>query len=271
MKDLPIHETAPSVEAAASVALNRGPVGPAALPGPAGPDWVPPGVENPLRGEKGPPDYAEPAGTVKWPPPIGCYLCGHSFPFDKRINWRGHWVCPGCYQKGTGWLRQEGKEQEPTVFTKILEEDQALLKEDLNAAVDKARQSIKFVMCEAPSPLDGTPCMLVYGHPGDHFAQGVGWSRQPEVTADSILHQAAATVEQRGKDYNSPGGERSMRATVEAFNAIRGKDLSVVDGWAFMEILKMVRARHSPHKIDNFLDGAAYAALAGEEALNSQK
>lgn len=85
------------------------------------------------------------------------------------------------------------------------------------------------------------------------------------VSASSILEAAVATVAQRGVDYNNPSGERSMKATVEAFNAIRGTSLTVSDGWAFMVCLKMVRAKHSPGKTDSHLDGAAYFALQAEE------
>lgn len=85
------------------------------------------------------------------------------------------------------------------------------------------------------------------------------------LSAADILQQAAATVEQRGKDYNAPGGERSMKATVDAFNIIRGTALSTADGWAFMVCLKMIRAKQSPQKTDSHLDGAAYLALLGEE------
>ena len=61
-----------------------------------------------------------------------------------------------------------------------------------------------------------------------------------------------------------------MAATVAAFNAIEGTQLSERQGWAFMQILKMVRgattARNGLYNEDDALDGAAYAALGGEAA-----
>lgn len=83
-------------------------------------------------------------------------------------------------------------------------------------------------------------------------------------TANQILIDAAATVEQRGAERDKINGERSMRRTVEAFNALTGRDLSEVEGWLFMVVLKAARATGGAHKLDDYLDGAAYFALAGE-------
>lgn len=86
-------------------------------------------------------------------------------------------------------------------------------------------------------------------------------------TAHDLLSEAASTITQRGKDYNKDEGERSMTATVEAFNRITGHNLTTLHGWQFMVLLKMVRIQQSPSKRDSHVDLAAYAALAGEEAL----
>lgn len=92
-----------------------------------------------------------------------------------------------------------------------------------------------------------------------------------EIKANQILTQAAATVAQRGTERDQADGERSMRRTVLAFNALTGRDLSEVEGWLFMVALKAARATAGGHKLDDYLDGAAYFALAGEcaEADNS--
>jgi hypothetical protein len=50
------------------------------------------------------------------------------------------------------------------------------------------------------------------------------------------------------------------------FNLLTGCSLSHEDGWVFMGILKMVRSRQGQFKADNYEDGAAYFALAGEAA-----
>ncbi|KQR55655.1 hypothetical protein [Acidovorax sp. Leaf160] len=94
------------------------------------------------------------------------------------------------------------------------------------------------------------------------------------VTAHDVLTAASATINQRGAQRDSTGTnarqERSMAATVAAFNAIEGTNLTERQGWAFMQTLKLVRgaatARNGGHNPDDALDGAAYAALGGEAA-----
>lgn len=89
-----------------------------------------------------------------------------------------------------------------------------------------------------------------------------------------LLRQAADTLVQRGQqrdsgaDANGVPTERSMAATVAAFNAIEGTTLTERQGWAFMQTLKLVRAASSARNgvpdLDSHIDGAGYAALAGE-------
>lgn len=89
-----------------------------------------------------------------------------------------------------------------------------------------------------------------------------------------LLHSAAATILQRGQERDTSRGgqpqERSMAATVAAFNAIEGTSLTERQGWAFMQFLKLSRAantaRNGRYNADDYLDGAAYAALAAEAA-----
>src|SRR5690606_17992482 len=53
--------------------------------------------------------------------------------------------------------------------------------------------------------------------------------------------QACIDVQvERGKEYDQPGGERSMGRCVQAFNAITGKDLTEAEGWLLLQILKDV-------------------------------
>ena len=72
-------------------------------------------------------------------------------------------------------------------------------------------------------------------------------------------------MEERGKQYDSPGGERSMSKTVQAFNAITGHQLSEAEGWLLLQVLKDVRQWQKPgfHQ-DSADDGVAYAALKAE-------
>ncbi len=60
-----------------------------------------------------------------------------------------------------------------------------------------------------------------------------------------------------------------MGTIVKTFNAMTGRDLTEVEGWKFMVILKMVRAQNGGFKADDFVDMAAYVALTGEAAANS--
>ena len=98
---------------------------------------------------------------------------------------------------------------------------------------------------------------------------------KPTTTAHAILTAAADVIAARGVQRDSSTGagqpqERSMAATVAAFNAIEGTALTERQGWAFMQVLKMVRgattARNGLYNEDDALDGAAYAALGGEAA-----
>lgn len=85
------------------------------------------------------------------------------------------------------------------------------------------------------------------------------------MNALDAMGEAAQTIGQRGKDYDKPEGERSMTATVAAFNAVTGAHMSESDGWLFMLLLKQVRQYQKPgfHK-DSAIDGIAYAALMAE-------
>jgi len=86
-----------------------------------------------------------------------------------------------------------------------------------------------------------------------------------EWTAADLLKQAAATQQQRAVDYDKPGGERSVRAIVGAFNAITGRNLTETEGWLILLLLKAVRAFTNPkNAADSCVDMVSYAALLGE-------
>ncbi len=85
-------------------------------------------------------------------------------------------------------------------------------------------------------------------------------------TAQSILRKAADLIEERAKQRDQPNGEKSMAKTVQAFNAIYGTSLTEVQGWHFMELLKMTRSAYGVYVADDFEDKVAYAALAAEAA-----
>jgi hypothetical protein len=86
------------------------------------------------------------------------------------------------------------------------------------------------------------------------------------VKATDILTKAAGHLADRAKTYDKPEGERSMEKTVQMFNTLSGTQLTTEQGWLFMVLLKMVRSQQGAFKSDNYEDGAAYFALAGEAA-----
>ena len=89
--------------------------------------------------------------------------------------------------------------------------------------------------------------------------------QQTELKAASdILLCAADCITERAAQRDKPDGERSMARAVASFNALTEHRLSERDGWLFMAILKAARAQGSLHHIDDYVDMAAYSALAGE-------
>ncbi len=84
------------------------------------------------------------------------------------------------------------------------------------------------------------------------------------------LREAAELIDTRGKERDNEG-ERSMARTVKAFNAMFDKDLTETEGWQFMALLKMSRAIGGNFREDDYVDGAAYTALAGESASNKKE
>lgn len=86
------------------------------------------------------------------------------------------------------------------------------------------------------------------------------------MNAQDFLRNAATIMDERGKQYDHPSGERSMGKIVTAFQIITGKRITEAEGWLFMEILKNVRQWQNPEKYhaDSAEDGVAYSALKAE-------
>lgn len=89
--------------------------------------------------------------------------------------------------------------------------------------------------------------------------------------APDILTAALGHMQDRAATYDKPEGERSMPATVAAFNAATGRDLTAEEGWLFAIFLKAVRSQQGAYLADNYEDGAAYFALMGEQAAADRK
>lgn len=88
------------------------------------------------------------------------------------------------------------------------------------------------------------------------------------MKSTEFLQSAMDVQKERGEQYDKPSGERSMGATVRAFNAITGHALEESDGWMLLGILKLVRQSQNPEKYhhDSALDFVAYASLYAEAA-----
>jgi len=89
-------------------------------------------------------------------------------------------------------------------------------------------------------------------------------------TAANILTAALGHVRDRAATYDKPEGERSMGATVDAFEAVTGVSMTEEQGWLFMALLKAVRSQQGAYRADSYEDGAAYFALAGESAVRDR-
>ena len=88
------------------------------------------------------------------------------------------------------------------------------------------------------------------------------------MKSTEFLQSAMDVQKERGEQYDKPSGERSMAATVSAFNCITGYTLEEADGWMFMGLLKLVRQAQNAEKYhhDSALDFVAYASLYAEAA-----
>lgn len=88
------------------------------------------------------------------------------------------------------------------------------------------------------------------------------------MKSNEFLQAAIDVQKERGAQYDKPSGERSMGATVSAFNCITGNNLKEQDGWMLLGLLKLVRQSQNPEKYhhDSALDFVAYASLYAEAA-----
>lgn len=89
------------------------------------------------------------------------------------------------------------------------------------------------------------------------------------MQATTILDMASDAIGDRAASRDLPEGERSMERTVKAFNALMGTELTTLQGWFFMSLLKSARATAGAYNPDDYVDLAGYASLAGEEAANA--
>lgn len=85
----------------------------------------------------------------------------------------------------------------------------------------------------------------------------------PYHAAPYFLTTAAQKMQERAAQRDV-AQERSMAKTVALFHTLYGIDLTEEHGWAFMLLLKLVRATTGPVDEDSMVDAAAYCALMAE-------
>lgn len=94
---------------------------------------------------------------------------------------------------------------------------------------------------------------------------------QPPKDSKYYLQAAIDIQVERGEQYDSKEGERSMGKTIKAFNAITGNNLTEPEGWLLLQILKDVRQWTTKYiHEDSALDCVSYAALKAEALLYNQ-
>lgn len=132
----------------------------------------------------------------------------------------------------------------------------ALVKDVLRAADYEIRQ---------PQWPESESRMDAIGRNGN---DGIHYEQTPK-TASDFLSDGLRILEQRGSEYDPNGKkERSFPEIAQAFNAIRGKDLSGSDVCLILVLLKLVRqSATKDFHMDSAVDGINYAALYAEALL----
>lgn len=117
---------------------------------------------------------------------------------------------------------------------------------------------------------------MLPGNGGGGGPEGAGGSGSPpRLTASRVLIKGQAILEERAREYEKPGGERSTAKIVAAFNAITGRDgergLSETEGWLFLRLLKDVRFFSTArlHE-DSGVDAVNYTALMVESKAREE-
>lgn len=85
------------------------------------------------------------------------------------------------------------------------------------------------------------------------------------IDAAALLERAASTMRERSVERDTEK-ERAMARTVAIHNAMfpDRPPMTEYEGWMFMLNLKLARAHGGAFREDDYLDAAAYAALAAE-------
>ena len=90
--------------------------------------------------------------------------------------------------------------------------------------------------------------------------------KPPIEDANAVLQEAIRCIGDRASERDQES-ERSMARCVASFNAMYKLTLTEEQAWMFMVFLKAARASGGSFRLDDYVDGAAYFALAGESAM----
>ena len=85
------------------------------------------------------------------------------------------------------------------------------------------------------------------------------------LRSTDILKSVISIQEERAKEYEKAGGERSFSRIAEIFNAYTHKDLKPSDVALIFSILKYVRSEHTTEvHLDSYIDKVSYESLWAE-------
>ena len=83
--------------------------------------------------------------------------------------------------------------------------------------------------------------------------------------AQDILISGAMAIKDRSSVRDDDCG-KSMSRTVGFFDSLTGKEMTEREGWIFMACVKLSRSQQGEFHEDDYIDAAAYIALAGAAA-----
>lgn len=81
--------------------------------------------------------------------------------------------------------------------------------------------------------------------------------------AKAMLQAGIDAISDRS-EYRDEGGKTSLALTASIFSALTGNDFNERDACLFLAIAKLARSQQGKFHHDDYVDAAAYIALAGE-------
>lgn len=98
-----------------------------------------------------------------------------------------------------------------------------------------------------------------------------GWCPRHECDAELILKEAANGIRDRAATRDNEK-EKSMTRTLRVFSQLVGHEpMPESEGWLFMACVKLGRSQQGGFHLDDYVDAAAYVALAGEAAAKESE